>query len=252
MLLFNTISLYGCIYTLAYILLIFIKRPFNFNFSLSYRLFIATYIAIFAIIMARLFYVIFYEPQYYFNNLDNALEIIMLYKGGMSFHGAFIGVILALLCLDRRNFWINADSCTLVAIICLPLGRIANFLNGEIYGTITNPTIGFIFLGIDANYRHAITLYEAFCIGPLFAFILYFLYKKHKITKVGDIALSFAFYYCICRFFLEFLREPDKSIGYVYSFLSMGQILSICCLLISYVFYLKRANTIKLSSIYFT
>lgn len=230
------VSFYGLIYCLGFILLIFIKVPFAKPTLLIERLNFAIYTSILAIIGARIFYIIFYEPIFYFYNFK---EAFLLYKGGMSLHGAYIGCLLALILSNRKKLWSNADKLAITALICLPLGRIANFLNGEIYGTITNPSIGFIFLGADYHYRHAVTLYEAFLVGPILGGLIYFLYKIRYLKKCGDISIAFILGYFIIRIALECIREPDKTVGYILHYFTQGQILSMLCLIITIIFIKK-------------
>lgn len=232
MLIYNYISFYGLVYVIGFILFIFIKHPLVKKYHILYNLYISVFVSISTIVFARLFYTIFYEGSYYINNLS---EVYMLYKGGMSIHGGIIGCILGLIFIDKKHFFYNADRACLVATICLPLGRIANFLNGEIYGRVTNESIGFIFLGKDLMYRHAVQLYEGFCVGPLMLLLLYILYKKNKIKREGDIAIFFIYIYFIIRFCLEFFREPDKSIGFILTYFTMGQLLSLGVCLIVYI-----------------
>tara|TARA_Y100001970_G_scaffold39023_1_gene48047 strand:- start:14565 stop:15359 length:795 start_codon:yes stop_codon:yes gene_type:complete len=196
------------------------------------------YITIGVIAGGRIGYVIFYDPVFYLNNLG---EIFKLWKGGMSFHGGFIGVIIAIYFfskLKKLNYKIYFDTVCCVAPIGIFLGRIANFINGELYGIPTNKSWGIIFPNIDSLPRHPSQIYEAFLEGLILFIILNFLLRK-KILGKGIISSLFLILYGVFRIISEQFREPDSHIGYLFNQLSMGTTLSIIMVLLGSFFLSK-------------
>ena len=199
------------------------------------------------IIGGRLGYVIFYNPEYYFNNL---IEIFKIWNGGMSFHGGFIGVILAIIHSSKTlksPIVIFSDLISIVSPIGLFFGRIANFINGELFGRVTNHHFGIIFPNGGNHPRHPSQLYEAFFEGlVLFCIMIFFMNRSHFFEKKGFLTSSFVFFYGIFRFFIEYFREPDGHIGLIYFNFSMGQILSlpmiVCGLYFMIIFYNKKID----------
>jgi len=196
------------------------------------------------IIGGRLGYVFFYNPEYYSNNL---LEIFKIWNGGMSFHGGFIGVIFAVI-YSSKLFKIPiltfADLIAIVAPVGLFFGRLANFINGELFGRTTNHSFGIIFPNGGDVPRHPSQLYEAFFEGIVLFIILWvMMYIFDLLKKPGIISSLFILLYGVFRFFIEFFREPDQHIGLLYFEFSMGQILSFPMILIglyfSIIFYNK-------------
>ncbi|GAB6182954.1 prolipoprotein diacylglyceryl transferase [Thermodesulfovibrio hydrogeniphilus] len=186
------------------------------------------YLILGLLIGARLGYVVFYNLSYY---LQHPFEIIALWHGGMSFHGGLIGVIIAAWIytkIKKFDFFTLTDMLVLTAPIGLGLGRIGNFINGELYGRVTDVPWGMIFPEGGPLPRHPSQLYEAFLEGAVLFVILWFF--KDKFSRSGIVSSLFLILYGIFRFFVEFFREPDPQIGYILGFLTMGQIL--CMLMI--------------------
>ena len=202
-----------------------------------------TFLIIGIIIGGRIGYVIFYNFNYYSNNI---LEILMIWQGGMSFHGGLIGVILASILFAKKNnqnSYIYLDIVSLVAPIGIFFGRISNFINSELYGTETSLPWGVKFIQIDNLYRHPSQLYEAFFEGILLFIILLYLKKKFFIKNPGFISSMFLIIYSTFRFFIEFLRVPDEHLGYILLGLSMGQIISLVFLIIGiYLSFIKYVS----------
>ena len=180
------------------------------------------------IIGGRVGYVLFYQLQLFF--LD-PLYIFQIWKGGMSFHGGLIGMILAIYLFAKQNnlsFFYLSDLVSIVAPIGLFLGRISNFINTELYGRVTDFPFAFIYPLIDNNPRHPSQLYEAFFEGAVLFIILYLIFiKNSKKYSAGIISAYFLILYSIFRFLIEFLREPDSHLGLFLNYFSMGQILCI-------------------------
>ena len=198
-----------------------------------------TYIILGIILGGRLGYVIFYNFEYYSNNI---FEIIMIWKGGMSFHGGLIGVILATIFFCKKNKYnpyIFLDLISLVSPIGIFFGRIANYLNSELYGKVTDVPWAVTFINIDNSPRHPSQLYEASLEGVLLFLILITLVKNNFLEKRGFISSLFLILYSTFRFFIEFFREPDSQIGYLIFNLTMGQILCLVFFTIG-AFLLKK------------
>ena len=199
-----------------------------------------TFLIIGIIIGGRLGYVIFYNFDYYSNNV---FEIFKIWQGGMSFHGGLLGVIITTIWFAKRNDqdpYIYLDVVSLVAPIGIFFGRIANFINSELYGKETDLFWGVKFIKIDNLYRHPSQLYEAFFEGILLFIILMYLRSKISTKIPGFISAIFLIIYSIFRFVIEFLRVPDEHLGYILFDLSMGQIISFIFLIIGcYLSYTK-------------
>lgn len=175
----------------------------------------------------RLAYVLFYNFSYF---IYRPLEIFALWHGGMSFHGGFVGALLASLLLCKKyniKYLKFTDILSCVAPIGLFLGRIANFINLELYGKPTNGNWGFIFPTTGDNIpRHPSQLYEAFLEGIVIFILMLLISKKYKFKTLGLNSSLFLIFYGMFRFIIEFFREPDAQLGYIFGFLTMGQLLS--------------------------
>ena len=193
------------------------------------------------IIGGRLGYVFFYQPKLFF--LD-PLYLFEIWKGGMSFHGGLIGMILSIYLFGKKNnvnFFYLSDLVSIVAPIGLFLGRVSNFINTELYGRITDFPFAFIYPLIDNNPRHPSQLYEAFFEGVVLFIILYLIFiKNSKKYTAGIISAYFLILYSIFRFLIEFLREPDSHLGLFLNYFSMGQILCIPILFAGILILFRR------------
>ncbi len=242
-------------YSLAYILGILIgwwlgkriilKRFQSLNYSFDIKEFdnLITYIIVAMVIGGRIGYVLFYNFEYY---LSNPSDILKIWEGGMSFHGALIGIIIGTSWFSiKKNIptFFLLDIIAYVAPIGIFLGRVANFINSELVGKTTNVFWGIIFPNIDNNLRHPSQLYEAFLEGLVLFIIMNFILFRDN-YKTGTCSYVFLIFYGIFRIFSEIYREPDLQIGYLFNLLSMGTILSILMILAGLIIFLKK-NDIK-------
>ena len=205
-----------------------------------------TYLIIGVILGGRLGYIIFYNLSYYLNNF---FDIFKIWQGGMSFHGGLLGVIVASILFAKKNNqdpFLYLDLVSLVAPIGIFFGRLANFINSELYGKVSDAPWSVIFIKVDKLSRHPSQLYEAILEGIILFLILMLFKKKNYLTKPGLISGLFLIFYSIFRFFVEFYRVPDEQLGYVVFNLSTGQVISLVFLIIgTIVFYLKNENRQK-------
>ena len=151
----------------------------------------------------RLGYVVLYNPSYYFNN---PIEIFMFWNGGMSFHGGLLGVIIATIIFGKKNSqnpFKFLDLISIAAPIGIFFGRIANFINSELYGRVTDVPWSVIFIKVDQLSRHPSQLYEAFFEGIVLFLILIFFRNKNFIKTPGLISALFLIFYSIFRFIIE-------------------------------------------------
>ena len=203
-----------------------------------------TYAILGIIVGGRIGYVLFYNFEYFFNN---PIEILFVWNGGMSFHGGLIGVIIAsnlFSKLNKVNTFIFLDLVSLSAPIGIFFGRIANFINSELYGTPTEVPWSVKFIAVDDINRHPSQLYEAFLEGIVLFFMLQFILKKNFAKKTGQISCLFLVLYSFFRIITEFFRSPDLHIGYLFFNLTLGQLISAVFLSIGLAlyFYLKNEN----------
>ena len=225
-------------YSLAYIIGILIgwilsKKIFIYDYELKEKFDdYITYVILGIIIGGRLGYVFFYNLSYY---LDNFLDIFKIWQGGMSFHGGLIGIIVSTVLfskINNHNPYKYLDIVSMVAPIGIFFGRVANFLNSELYGTETNLPWAVKFIQIDDLYRHPSQLYEAFFEGIMLFLILIYFRNKGYLKTPGYISGLFLLFYSAFRFVIEFFRNPDEHLGYLFLNLTMGQIISFIFLII--------------------
>ena len=209
------------------------------NFSVSEFDNLITYIIISIILGGRIGYVLFYDLGFY---LSNPLEILKIWRGGMSFHGALIGIILGvyLFSLEKKiSTFLLLDIISCVAPVGIFFGRVANFINGELIGKTTNMYWGVIFPKIDTLARHPSQLYEAFLEGLILFVILNFVLLQ-KNYRIGTCSYLFLIIYGSFRIFAELFREPDVQIGYLFNLFSMGTLLSILMMLAGTIIFFKK------------
>ncbi len=232
------IRYYGLIFAFGFLFAyLFLKR-----YKKSIRLFkrddqidsLLIYLIIGIIAGARLFEVIFYNPNYY---LTSPLKVIAVWQGGLSFHGGIAGAAVAVYLFARKynySFLKVADLLSIPAALALFLGRIANFINGELYGRITSVPWAVKFQNID-GFRHPSQLYES--AKNLLIFVILLMQDK-KERRPGYIFSLFLILYSVLRFFIEFVREPQLLLGP----LTMGQLLSIPLFVIGVILYEKTSR----------
>jgi phosphatidylglycerol:prolipoprotein diacylglycerol transferase len=234
-------------YSLAYILGIIIgwilcKKIFIKDLDINQRFddFIS-YLIIGIIIGGRLGYVLFYNFNYYINNI---VDIFKIWQGGMSFHGGLLGIIVASILFAKKNnqdTFIYTDLVSLVAPVGIFFGRFANFINSELYGKVTEVPWAVTFVQVDNLSRHPSQLYEAIFEGIILFILLLYFRNKNFLEKPGLISGLFLIFYSVFRYCIEFFRVPDQQIGYLIFNLSMGQIISLVFIMIgTIVFYLKN------------
>jgi phosphatidylglycerol---prolipoprotein diacylglyceryl transferase len=186
------------------------------------------YAALGIILGGRIGYVLFYDlPRF----AADPAEIVALWHGGMSFHGGFLGTILAMMIFARSRripIWSLIDVIAPSVTFGLFLGRLANFINGELFGRVSDVPWAIVFPNGGPEPRHPSELYEAGLEGiVLFAILRILTHRYHKLAQPAFISGAFAAGYGAARTFAEFFREPDIQIGYLAGGLTMGMLLSI-------------------------
>ena len=259
------IQYYGLMYIVGFAIsysLVFlrIKREKRFHFSAEQIQDLMLFMILGLIVGARLGYVLFYNLSYY---LRHPLEILLPFEfsngitftgiAGMSYHGGLIGIIIFSWLYIRKaefNFWNTADLFAPIVPLGYTFGRIGNFINGELYGRITSAPVGMYFpLAPGPELRHPSQLYEAFFEG-IFLFVILWNVRNFN-TPRGSMLSFYLIGYGTVRFFIEYFRQPDAHIGFIWFSFSMGQIL--CGLMIVggillYLFLgrLERKGTVTL------
>jgi phosphatidylglycerol---prolipoprotein diacylglyceryl transferase len=178
------------------------------------------------ILGGRIGYVLFYNPGYF---ATYPLESIELWKGGMSFHGGFLGCVLAVVLFARRrglSILSLGDVTCAAGTIGIFLGRIANFINGELWGRVTDVPWAMVFPSGGPQPRHPSQLYEALLEGLALLAVLTVLIRQGALKRPGFIIGAFAFGYGVARSICEFFREPDEQLGFLWGGLTMGMLLS--------------------------
>jgi phosphatidylglycerol:prolipoprotein diacylglycerol transferase len=188
------------------------------------------YIVLGVILGGRFGYVLFYNFPYF---IEHPLQIFAVWQGGMRFHGGLAGVVIATLIYSRRHaiaILPLADILAIAATIGLGLGRIGNFINGELWGRVTTLPWGVVFPAAGPQPRHPSQLYEAMLEGPIIFFLLYWLFSRK--VRSGVVFFFFLIIYGIGRFIIEFFREPDQQIGFLWGGATMGQMLCLAMIVL--------------------
>lgn len=220
---------YGLMYILGFLAAFFIirsqakKRNLDITADMASDLVFAVAMGI--VLGGRLGYILFYDFSWY---LAHPLKIFAVWEGGMSFHGGLLGALVAAIYIFRKmrlDFWQMADIVSLAGPVGLGLGRVGNFINGELYGRTTDAPWGVVFSGGGPLPRHPSQLYEAFLEGVvLFCAVRFVSGLK---APAGTAFWTFISGYGLFRFMVEFFREPDRQIGFLWGGITMGQLLSL-------------------------
>jgi len=188
-----------------------------------------TYLFYGIVIGARVFYILFYNLRYF---IDNPLEIPAIWHGGLSFHGGLVGGIVAVYFFSKKHgvsMWHVLDNATLGVPIGLGFGRLANFINGELWGRPSDVPWAMVFPQAGPLPRHPSQLYESILEGPVCFLIVWLTIRRQPpdgtTTAVGIMS------YGVLRFIVEFFREPDAQLGFIFGPLSMGQLLCLTMVL---------------------
>jgi phosphatidylglycerol---prolipoprotein diacylglyceryl transferase len=184
-----------------------------------------------AVVGSRIIYCVVYDPK---NLLANPLYLFQTWRGGLAFHGGLLGTVVAAIFFSRKKgipFWNLTDAMALATPTGLAMGRLGNFINGELYGRASYVPWAVIFKDGGPEPRHPSQLYEFFLEGVLLFAVLWLLKKRFQ--RDGQISILFLIGYSLSRFIVEFFREPDAHVGYLAWNLSMGQILSLVMFIIS-------------------
>ncbi len=202
---------------------------------------LVTYAILGVILGGRIGYILIYNLPYY---LAHPLNMLAVWQGGMSFHGGATGLIIAGILFCKRykvDFYSLADETVSIAPVGLFFGRIANFINDELYGRVSNLPWAMVFPKGGPLPRHPSELYEAFLEGIVLLIIMQ-LSKRFLLDKKGKLLWLFIMLYGVFRFLVEFTREPDPQLGFIVAGLSMGQLLSIPMIIIGgYLLVRKKA-----------
>ncbi len=192
------------------------------------------------VVGGRLGYVLFYQPGYYFSNPG---EIFVVWQGGMSFHGGALGVLVVVVLYSRFmkiSLLSVADAVCAQVPIGLCLGRIANFINGELYGRVSDVSWAMVFPGGGPEPRHPSQLYEAVLEGlVLFAILAVAVHMRRVVRRPGTVTGLFLVGYGVARIIAELFREPDAFLGFILPGISMGQVLSLPMILVGLFLILR-------------
>ena len=220
------IRYYGLFYVIGflitYFMLSYLAKRKQISISRDDIADLLLYVAIGMLIGSRLFYALVYNFGYY---MESPLKVFAIWEGGLSFHGALLGIITSgyIFCKKKKfDFYTLADIIVIPASLALMLGRIGNFINGELYGRITNVPWAVKFPDAE-GYRHPSQLYEAS--KNLVMFIVLYGINGKNLPR-GFMFWLFVTMYGSFRFLIEFFREPDPQLGYFFNYFTMGQFLT--------------------------
>lgn len=232
---------YGLMYVISFILCYFVvrsearRRELQLDSEAVADMIFS--LALGVVLGGRLGYILFYDLATY---LANPLKMLYIWQGGMSFHGGLAGVVLAMVWFARSRslpFAQVADLAALAAPVGLGLGRIGNFINGELYGRVTTLPWGIVFPEGGAQPRHPSQLYEAALEGLLLFFVVRFVARR--IPVPGSAMAAFLAGYGLFRSLVELFREPDSQLGFFFGIFSMGQLLSLPLFVIGMLLLLR-------------
>jgi phosphatidylglycerol:prolipoprotein diacylglycerol transferase len=228
--------MYALAFTIGYFLLRYLnKKKFHPLDQLQTENFISYYLIIGMVAGARIIYCTVYDFEQW---IQHPWTIVSIWNGGLSFHGAIAGMCMGCWLYAKKYkvpFLVLTDSIVLAGSQGLLWGRIGNFINGELYGRITNVSWAMEFAQGGPFPRHPSMLYEGLLEGILLPIILWLLLPSQKFY--GRSTALFLFIYASFRIVIEFFREPDPQLGLLFSFLTMGQILCALMMIASVIFY---------------
>jgi len=237
---------YGLLFAMSFAVGYFIMLNFFKKEKLPEALLdkLSIYMLVSTVIGARLGHVLFYEPMSY---LENPLDILMIWKGGLASHGAAVGILLALYIFSRKSgksyLW-TLDRIVVVVALAGFFIRTGNLMNSEIFGKITDLPWGFVLLRAGEELpRHPTQIYEALSYLGIFSFLIWVYYHKNGAPKEGFLFGVFLITLFVARFLLEFLKEPQVAFENSMS-LNMGQLLSIPFILVG-IWVLVRKPSVK-------
>ena len=221
---------YGLMYLLSFIfgwlLMRYQSKHFGYNWSADQTTDLVFYCALGVVLGGRIGYVLFYNFPHY---LHHPLEIFALWDGGMSFHGGMIGVFLAMWVWAKRYkepYFKVTDFVGAIVPIGLACGRVGNFINGELWGRVTDVPWAMIYTEVDQYPRHPSEIYE-FLLEGVLLFIILFYYASKKPPRMA-VSGAFLIGYGSFRFICEFFRQPDAQLGFIaFNWMTMGQLLCV-------------------------
>ncbi len=220
---------YGLMYLLGfvggYFAMLHVSRIRGYGLTKEVLSDLLFYAVLGVVLGGRLGYTLFYNADYY---LAHPLQIFYVWEGGMSFHGGLIGVVTVLLifCYKRKFPMLEISDLVVIAVpIGLGLGRIGNFINGELWGRVTDLPWGVVFPVAGPEPRHPSQLYEALLEGLVLFAIIYLMHRKG--FRQGVPSFTFLLGYGIFRFLVEYVRQPDEHLGFLWGGATMGQLLSL-------------------------
>lgn len=240
---------YGLAYVLGFVcaaaIIYFVAKRWKLGMSEDNLLTLMVCAIVGVVLGARIGYVLFYGDGYY---LSHPLEILAFNQGGMSFHGGLVGLLIGgavAARMTRIPFLTLADLGSIAAPIGLFFGRCANFVNGELWGAPTDGPLGVVFGGAAGMMpRHPSQLYEAVLEGLVIFCVLFALSRKRPPRPQGTFLGAFLVLYGIFRFLIEFVREPDVQLGYLWGgWLTMGQVLSVPLIVAGIALLIYAART---------
>jgi phosphatidylglycerol:prolipoprotein diacylglycerol transferase len=229
----------GVLAAYLYVKNIFVSEQ---GFTQDQVLSLVTNIVLGIMLGGRIGYVFFYNFSYF---LKHPLSLFAVWEGGMSYHGGAIGAAVAVLvfCWQyKKAFWPVLDLLAISSTFGLFFGRLANFINGELWGRVTDVPWGMVFPGAGVYPRHPSQLYEALLEGLVLFFILHLLRTRSSL-KSGQLFGAYLGCYGVFRFVIEFFREPDAQLGFVVAWMSMGQVLCVVMMILGSLCFVLNSDS---------